>query len=80
MKKRVRAPIWIHIDHLDNPDGRVWAIQIPSKKKYFTVHSLDIRIGLTSRVRKTQPRAYLVGKARQVKLHWVDGKTVGVIE
>lgn len=80
MKKRIRAPVWIHIDHLDNPDGRVWAIQIPSKKKYFTVHTLDIRIGLKSKFRKTQPRAYLVGKARQVKMFWKDGQTVGVIE
>lgn len=81
MQRKLRGTVWVHIDNINNKDGDVWVIQIPSKKKYFTLHELDIRIPMQARpVRKTQPRAYLRGKARKITLSMVGKRRLGVIE
>lgn len=81
MQKKIRGTVWIHIDHIDNADGRVWVIQIPKRKWYFLFHELDIRIPLHAKPRrKTQPKAYLKGKAKQITMLKKDGRTIGVIE
>ena len=68
-------PVWIHIDHIDNKGGKVWAVQVPSRRKYFTCHHIQTyKLNLQTRYRKTQPRAYLVGKARHVRITDVRGR------
>ena len=52
----------LHIDHLDNPNGDIWAVDGPDR--YRTARSKDVVIspGLKFKLigpRKTQPRAYL---------------------
>lgn len=57
--------VWIHIDHIDNKNGKVWAVQIPAKKIYITCHEVECFVPLESRYRKgAQPRAYLVGRGK----------------
>lgn len=67
----------IHIDHIDNDDGRVWAVQ--DGKKYHRVHTILIdSLYLESRTSSTQPRAFLYGEgvARIIKN---KGKVIAVI-
>lgn len=70
-----KVTIWIHIDHIDNAGGEVWAVEIPSRKKYFTCHQVYVQIKLETRYRlHKQPRAYLCGKARFVSILDSKGK------
>lgn len=59
---------WIHVDHLGNPRGRVWAVQTAGR--YLTATAVDCRVPTETVFRgrdASQPRAYLrgVGVVRQ---------------
>lgn len=55
----------IHIDHIDNHDGQVWALQVPAAKKYWTLHAIDCRVPVKTRFRKSrQPKAFLYGHGK----------------
>lgn len=59
MKPRI---VKIHIDHLANPDGNVWAVRYG--KEQFIVHEVEIHIPLHTvfhGVDAKQPKAYLKG-------------------
>ena len=75
MKFKRKVPVWIHIDHINNAGGKVWAVNIPSRKKYFVCHKVFVYgVSFESRFRKTQPRAYLRLFARRIKIVENNGK------
>ena len=70
-------PVWIHIDNINNHDGKVWVVNIPSRKKYFTCHKVFVQnVSFESRFRKTQPRAYLRLFARRIVISEIKNKIV----
>ena len=63
-----RVPVRLHIDHLDNPEKDIWAIDVLGRR-YLTARSGDVTIAPTVRwrlcgPRRRQPRAYLLAYAR----------------
>lgn len=63
----------IHVDHLDNEDGRVWAVDCrpePGKRRRYVrasnVFTFGVGLGTHLRPGKRQPRAWLevVGRVR----------------
>jgi hypothetical protein len=62
MKSRGPVDFMLHIDHIENPAGDVWALQY--KKRYFTLKSINCFVPLHTVFRGMdgpQPRAYLSG-------------------
>lgn len=62
----------LHIDHIGNLDGDVWAVSIPTDKKYLTAHNVQCEVPLDTVRQKKQPRAYLAGKG--YVLYWKDDR------
>jgi hypothetical protein len=62
-KKSERAPIfWLHIDHIDNADGRVWAVR--QGRRYYVTRKVWLNVPLAETVyrKRPQPRAYIRGE------------------
>jgi len=76
MTFRFKRPVWIHIDHIDNAGGRVWAVQVPSRRKHFIVHHVvTFGVNFSTRYRrKTQPRAYLICHAGHIIINEHRGR------
>jgi len=70
--------ICVHIDHIDNPDGDIWAVQIPSDMVYVTVHDVKIMIPMDTFFRDIQPRAFLYGYG-YLEILESNGKTYATI-
>jgi hypothetical protein len=55
---------WLHVDHLENPDRDVWAVQ--SGRRYHTATHVQVEVPMETVFRgdrvKRQPKAYLRGK------------------
>jgi hypothetical protein len=70
----------LHIDHIDNRDGDVWAVSYG--KTYRTAHRFEL-VGLPrvwgGEVRARQPRAFMSGRGR-VSVVTRAGKRTIVIE
>ena len=79
-RRRPRCPFRVHIDHIDNPKGDVWAVSYGTK--YLTAHSIEI-VGVPRvvgcEVRQKQPRAFLSGVGA-VSILWHEGKRTIRIE
>ncbi len=67
--------VWIHIDHIDNVGHKVWAVQIPSKKKYIVCHAYKCFVPTESAPFREgkQPRAYITCRGK-VKVSKEKGK------
>lgn len=67
MKARKTKPVRfrLHIDHIDNCDGDVWAVRFGTT--YLTAHRVElfnVPLLICCQVRRCQPRAYVEGWGR----------------
>jgi hypothetical protein len=70
----------LHIDHIDNPDGDVWAVRYGKTYKTahrFVMYGVPVLVG--DEVRATQPRAFVSGRGRVQVIADGDGRRTIVI-
>lgn len=62
IKSRGPVQFKLHIDHIDNEHGLVWALQY--RKRYFVLKAIHCEVTVDTATSKHQPRAYLTGVGR----------------
>ena len=66
-KLPIRRTFWLHIDHINNAEGKVWAVQVTSQRQYLVAHRVIVNVPVETVYRgDRQPRAYLKGRGHIV--------------